>query len=125
MRRQAAIAAAIVIGAAGPRSLSLRVSPDPLAGPTPSRIAPSFGPSSRSPGPVFEPAPLPNPDIAAPEGHDTASGTQLSPMLFHRRDAFRGDGFAPGSSVESSENRNVQPSPGFRLSMPLQPDPPR
>lgn len=118
----AAVVAAIVIGAAGPRSLTLRVSPpDPLAIPAPPRSRPVV----RPPGPVFEPAPLPNPDIAAPERSSDSSGTRLSPMLFHRRDAFRGDGFAPGSSVESSENRNVQPSAGFRLSMPLQPEPPR
>ena len=121
MRQVVVIAGAILAGAAGPRSMSLRVTPDPLAVAAPSRPAPV----AAAPGPVFEPAPLPNADIGAPDNSDSGSGTQFSPMLLHRRDAFRGDGFSPGSTVESNENRNLQPGAGFRLSMPLQPQPPQ
>ena len=107
--------------ASPPQTLSLQVPPDypfttraPVRAPAPPRQA----------GPVYEPAPLPNPDIAAPRRAES-EGTQISPSLFHRRDGYRGDALSNSESVESDENRRLLPSAGFTLKMPLQPGEPQ
>ena len=71
--------------------------------------------------PIYEPAPLPNPDAVGPP---VASGgaTTLSPTLFTQREQYRGDGFSPGSTAQGEQERNVQPAAGFKLHMPLQPN---
>lgn len=118
MKKRFLLLAAPALAAAGPlQTLSLQVPSDypfttraPMRTPAPSRQA----------GPVYEPAPLPNPDIVAPRRAESG-GTEFTPSLFNRHDAYRGDALSRGDSVESDENRRLMPSPGFTLRMPLQP----
>ncbi len=85
--------------------------------------APAPNPS-RSAGPVYEPAPLPNPNVAPPSRADSG-GPAISPSLFNRPDQFRGDAFTKGDSNQGTQNRNLKPSPGLSLTMPLTPDQPQ
>ena len=78
----------------------------------------------RPTGPVYEPAPLPNSNVAPPSRADSG-GPEISPSLFNRPDQFRGDAFAKGDSNQGTQNRNLKPSAGFSLRMPLTPDDPQ
>jgi hypothetical protein len=70
-------------------------------------------------GPAFEPAPLPNRDLTPPQS--TASNDpQFGPSLFTPNTQFRGDGFSPGSTAQGAQERNVHPTPGFSLTVPVQ-----
>ncbi len=115
------LAAPFLAAASPPQTLSLQVPPDypfttraPVRTPAPPRSA----------GPVYEPAPLPNPDIAAPSRTESG-GTEVSPSLFHRHGGYRGDALSNGESVESDQNRRLLPSAGLTLRMPLQPGQPQ
>ena len=72
-------------------------------------------------GPVFEPAPLPNRDLNAPATARASNEPSLAPTLFTARTQYRGDGFSPGSTAQSEQERNVKPGAGFSLHMPLTP----
>ncbi len=109
--------APFLAAASPPQTFSLQVSPDyPFTTQAPAR-APT---SSKQAGPVYEPAPLPDPDVAAPSRAE-GGGAQLSPSLFRRHDAYRGDALNQGELVESDENRRLMPSAGFTLRMPIAP----
>lgn len=114
-----ALVAPLLAAAAPPQSLSLQVVPSPKYPFTARAPAPP-----RPSGPVYEPAPLPNPDITAPRRAES-QGTEISPSLFNRRDQFRGDSFLKGDSVQSDQDRRMRPSAGFKLRMPLQPETPQ
>jgi hypothetical protein len=115
------LAIPLVAAAAPPQGFSLQVPP---SYPFTARAPAPPPASSRPPGPVYEPAPLPNPNIAPPTRADSG-GPEISPSLFNRSDQFRGDSFTKGDSAQSTQDRNLRPSPGFRLRMPLTPqDPP-
>lgn len=113
MRMRVLLLAAPFLVAAAPRQgIGLQVLPDyPFA-------ATVTKPSSQPSGPVYEPAPLPNPNVGAPSRAD-GGGTRISPSLFNRKDGYRGDSFSRGETAESDQNRRLLPSAGFTLSMPL------
>ena len=68
--------------------------------------------------PNLEPAPLPDPDMFAPtQRADT--DPRLEPALFNKQNQFRGDGFAPGSTSQSYEERHYMPPAGLNLLVPL------
>ncbi len=69
--------------------------------------------------PMDEAAPVPNVELFAPLAL-APSGPRLAPDLISPQRQFRGDGFVPGSSPQSVEERTVQPTPGFKLLVPLQ-----
>lgn len=71
--------------------------------------------------PAYEPAPLPNRDLAAPRAPARPAESSLSPTLFTQREQFRGDGFSAGSSPQNEQERRLRPAAGFSLHMPLQP----
>lgn len=115
------LAAPFLAAASPPQTLSLQVMPDyPFTTRAPARQPER----PKQAGPVYEPAPLPNPDIAAPHQAESG-GTEISPHLFRRHDAYRGDALSNDESVESDENRRMMPSAGFTLRMPLQPNQPQ
>ena len=110
------LTAPFLAAASPPQTLSLQVPPDypfttraPVRAPAPPKSA----------GPVYEPAPLPNPDIAAPSRADSG-GTEVSPSLFQRHGGYRGDALSNSESVEGDQNRRMMPSAGLTLKMPLQ-----
>jgi len=81
--------------------------------PTPPRLKPAPG--------GYEPAPTPNRDVDAPLGPRASNAPQVSPGLFTRKDLYRGDGYARGSTSETEVEKRVKPTPGFNLRLPLQP----
>jgi hypothetical protein len=108
-----------LLAAAAPQRqgvLSLHV-PSPADYPFTARVQ---APRPQQPGPVYEPAPLPDPSVLPPLRAES-TGTQISPNLFNRSDSFRGAALSKGESTEGDQNRNLRPSPGFTLRMPLQP----
>lgn len=115
------LATPLVVAAAPPQGFTLAVPPSypfTAVAPTPAPTRP------RTPGPVYEPAPLPNRNIGPPSRVES-DGPEISPSLFNRRDQFRGDSFGKGDSEQSTQDRNLKPSPGFRLRMPLVPGEPQ
>jgi len=67
----------------------------------------------------FEPAPMPDRDMAAPSATRSAEAG-LQPTLFSKKQEFRGDGFSPDAPAQSAEERNRKPGLGFNFSMPVQ-----
>lgn len=113
------LAAPFLAAASPPQVFTLQVSPDyPFTARAPARTP------ARQSGPVYEPAPLPNPDIAAPRRAESG-GTEVSPRLFQRQGGYRGDALSNSESVESDQNRRFLPSPGLTLRMPLEPGQPQ
>lgn len=76
-----------------------------------------------APSTRYQPAPLPNRSLAAPQFARGPAGPSLAPTLFTSQRQFRGDGFSPGSTAQGEQERNMRPSPGFLLHMPLEPQP--
>jgi len=74
------------------------------------------------PGNALRPAPLPDRDLAAPEGGTLASQDEASvePGLFNPQNHFSGDGYAPGSSIEADHNHRHSTGGGMNLSIPVQ-----
>ena len=107
------LAAPFLAAASPPQGLSLQVVPDfPFTANAPARKP------AKPAGPIYEPAPLPNPDVAAPQ-RAAGGGTEISPSLFNRRDGYRGDSFTRGETAQSNQSRRTTPSAGFTLKMPM------
>lgn len=115
------ILAPLLMGASPHRGLDLQAapaSPPPLLGPlTPGRVMPQVGGD-------YVPAPTPNRDVDAPAGPRASNDPRLSPMLFNRRDQYRGEALDPKSSSQIEQERRVIPGAGFNLRMPLAPQTP-
>ncbi len=122
MRRVGLILLAPLVAAAAPRGqrpFELQVRPStPLLEPL---LPPAL---ATQPGPAYQPAPMPDRSLALPDRPAQAS-TEFTPTLFHRDNSFRGEGFSPGSSAQSDENKHVTPGAGFSLHMPIQTEPQR
>jgi len=102
----------------GRQQLSLAVpsDPSPLLPVSPSPL--SLGPK---PGPTFEAAPLPNRDLAGPSSARDNGAPSFGPSLFTTRNQYRGDGFSPGSTAQSEQEKRMKPGAGFSLKMPFTP----
>ncbi|MBN9508219.1 MAG: hypothetical protein J0I21_03780 [Alphaproteobacteria bacterium] len=88
----------------------------PLAMVTPFGSPPASGEHS-----AFVPAPVPNPDLAAPRGgKDRGNGPSVTPSFFHQESTYQGEGFLRGSTYEGDQERRLRPSPGLDLKLPLQ-----
>src|SRR3954452_1204447 len=104
MNRCKLVLLALPLLAAGPaprQQLSLAVPNDP---------SPLF-PLSSSPlgltpkqGPTFQPAPTPNRDVSAPSVR-ASEKPSFGPSLFTTKNQYRGDGFSPGSTAQSEQER--------------------
>ncbi len=68
----------------------------------------------------FQPAPLPDRNVYTPAPRATNEPT-LAPTLFTTRTQFRGDGFSPGSTAQTEQEKRLKPGAGFSLHMPLSP----
>ena len=71
--------------------------------------------------PRYEPAPLPNRDLNGPRAR-ASNEPSLSPTLFTTKTQYRGDGFSPGSTAQSEQERRAKPGAGFSLHMPFAPN---
>jgi hypothetical protein len=76
-------------------------------------------PPAHSPGPNFQPAPMPNRDLQAPNG-TSSGGTSFGPAIFTNRQQFGGEAFTPNSTVQGEQEKRLRPTPGFSLKVPLQ-----
>jgi hypothetical protein len=109
------LAAPLLAAASPPQTFSLQVVPDY---PFTAKVPASRPPKPQA-GPIYEPAPMPNPNVVAPTRAQQSTGTQISPSLFSRHDGYRGDSFTKGETAEADQNRRMLPSAGFTLKMPL------
>lgn len=111
----AASAPALAPALAQGRAIVLQAQPPaPLlpVPPAPPRAAPAPG--------EFQPAPTPNRDYDAPAGPRASGEPQLAPTLFTRKDLYRGDGYARGSTSETEVEKRLRPGAGLNLRLPLQ-----
>jgi hypothetical protein len=69
--------------------------------------------------PSFRDAPVPDNEAAGPT-QAPQSGARLDPKLFNPKDYNIGQGYTPGSTVQSEQRRRAPPTPGFDLRVPLQ-----
>jgi hypothetical protein len=103
--------APLLLTAAAPKTL-----PTPLGSDYSFSVRPAPAPSA---GPRYDPAPVPNRDLSAPQASVPNEPT-FGPSLFSPKRQFRGDGFSPGSTAQSDQERRMRPAPGFKLSVPVQ-----
>jgi len=75
-------------------------------------------PASPNGAPAYVPAPMPNQDLYAPVER-ASEDPQLKPTVFRPDAQFRGDGFSPGSTSQSYEERHLMPGFGANFSVPL------
>ncbi len=72
---------------------------------------------------TLRPAPLPDPDVSAPGPSSEALAAQadpsLQPGIFNPQAHFAGDGYAPGSSVETDHDHRHSTGGGMNLSIPM------
>ena len=73
---------------------------------------------------TLRPAPLPDPDVSAPGMSGGALEAQgdasLAPGVFNAQSHFAGDGYAPGSSIETEHAHRHSTGGGMSLSIPMQ-----
>ena len=98
-----------------PRTYDLRFSTD-----APSLTVPTAPVISRAAKPDFDAAPTPNRDVFAPSGPAASNNAYLAPGVFARGQQNRGEGFLPGSTAQTDQDRRAMPGAGFNLKMPLQ-----
>jgi hypothetical protein len=110
-----------LMAASPPRQLSLAVPSD--GGLSSPASPPSFSVGSPPGKPAYEPAPLPNRDLSAPQQASAPAETHLAPTLFTQREQFRGDGYSPGSTAQSEQEHRLRPGAGISLHMPLESPP--
>ncbi|HTW27922.1 MAG TPA: hypothetical protein VME92_12400 [Acetobacteraceae bacterium] len=114
----AAAPALLLLAAAGPSGRYDATTLDYGYGAGTAQTAPQREAANAAPG-QFEPAPVPDSDIAAPTAPQASDQPQFSPSLFNTKTQFRGDGFSPGSTAQSDEEKNYKPVPGFTMKVPL------
>jgi hypothetical protein len=70
---------------------------------------------------AFTSAPMPNPDIDAPDAFNPSSGqASVAPTIVRTNEGYRGEGFVPGSVGAPDVSKKLSPSPGVNLNVPLQ-----
>jgi hypothetical protein len=84
----------------------------------PAVAAPPAAAASATAPPSYEPAPMPNQDLFAPVQR-ASEDPEISPTVFKPGTQFRGDGYSPGSTSQSYEERHLLPGYGVNLSVPL------
>ncbi len=104
------LAAATIIGGAGPTNSFTTTTPMPTFT-APVRPAPT-------PPQAFTTAPTPNQDVDAPTTR-ASDATSVSPGFFYRRDQYRGEGLSPSSSAQTQQDRRAVPGAGINLTTPL------
>ena len=95
----------------------------PLSKPSPSTQF-LTAPMTVQAGPeTMRPAPLPDPDVQDPAARQDARSAQgdasLTPGIFNMRSHFAGDGYAPGSSLETDQNHRQTVGGGMNLQVPM------
>jgi hypothetical protein len=80
------------------------------------QVAPGAAESASA---TYQPAPMPNPDVRPPRDAPAGRDASLAPRLFMPKDRFAGDGFTPGSTVQSEQERRLKPGAGFNLNLPF------
>ena len=72
---------------------------------------------------TLRPAPLPNPDVDAPGPSNETLASQASPSVapdfFNPTAHAIGDGYAPGSAIETDHNNRHSTGGGMSLSIPM------
>ena len=108
------VAVLLLTTAASPPSAAYLISTHPdvpaPTGPQPKRL------SAMS----YSAAPMPNSDISAPIPRAEPGQASLAPSLFAPRNGYHGEGYVPGSTVQTQQEKRLRPAPGINLSVPLQ-----
>ena len=71
------------------------------------------------PAGLYAPAPVPNQDLRAPPPRPGPGGVKVSPKLYMPADRFGGDGYMPGTTIQSEQEKRLRPGAGFNFSIPL------
>ncbi len=109
-----AIGIAALLGAAGPESMQVQLTDvGPLAQPEP---APAKALSFQNT--MYQAAPVPNEDVAAPPGV-VRTEAQLAPKMLSPNTLYQGDGYANGSSQQGALEHRKAAAAGLGLSVPV------
>lgn len=110
MMSAALLSLGVVLGAAGPLSAGGIVDGVP---------APS--PATPPADPGFEPAPVPNLNLAAPTSKSGDSNSpSVRPDLFTQSQQWEGNGYVNGSTSQAQRDARMRPGAGFSISVPMQ-----
>ena len=83
-------------------------------------VSPGFTTQSPAPGPIFNPAPMPNRDVAAPVPKGDKATAELSPALISPPLQQSGVAYPPKSTYGEELDQRTKPTPGVNLKVPLQ-----
>ena len=67
---------------------------------------------------VFQPAPMPDPDVDPPSGA-SSHGPSLTPALFAHKEEFAGDGYSSASDADHGIDHRRAPAAGLNWSVPV------
>ena len=110
MRGAALLPLVVVLGAAGPLNAN--------GGFT--ALAPPSGATPPA-DPGFEPAPVPDLNLALPASHSRDSAApSLRPNLFTQSQQWQGNGFVNSSAAEAQRDSRIRPGAGFSINVPMQ-----
>ncbi len=114
LRTVSALGCLILLAAAGPDGMSIELSDvGPLAKQEP---VPEKTLTFRNT--MYQAAPVPNEDVAAPPGA-VQTEAQLAPKMLSATTLFQGDGYANGSSQQATLDRRKAAAAGLGLSVPV------
>ena len=103
-----------VLGAAGPGGMEVQITDvGPLARPEP---APAKSLSFQNT--MYQAAPVPDEDVAAPPGA-VQTEAQLAPKMLAPNTLYQGDGYASGSSQQGALEHRKAAAAGLGLSVPV------
>lgn len=113
--------ALLVMGASPHQGFDLQAAPASPA----SRLGPLSPPARGVPQAErdYAPAPIPNRNVDAPAGPRDSNDPRISPTIISRSSQYRGETLDRKSSAQGEQERNLVPGAGFKLRMPLTPQP--
>ena len=87
--------------------------------PLPDQNAVTLSTASANASQIYQPAPMPNPDIDPPQGDAGPSRATLAPALFSHKAEFQGDGYSNASNVDHGLDERRTPAAGLNWSVPV------
>ena len=110
------LAVGVVLGAAGPDGMDVQITDvGPLARPEP---APAPAKALSFQNTMYQAAPVPDEDVAAPPGA-VQTEAQIAPKMLSPNTLYQGDGYSNGSSQQATLEHRKAAAAGLGLSVPV------
>ena len=114
IRAASALGCIVVLAAAAPSGMSVDIGDvGPLA-----KVEPGPAKTVAFQNTMYQAAPVPDQDVAAPPGA-VQTEAQIAPKMLSATTLFQGDGYASGSSQQATLDRRKAAAAGLGLSVPV------